>query len=98
MPFRPVKESARSDWISLADSFERLLGGSESTRKAASYLRSLASNELPDRVLLPLPWHEAEPELVAMPAGQELPHPCVLAVLAPSVPLRAVWHRRQPNP
>ena len=93
MPFRPVKPAAVSDWRSLADIFERILGGSEASRRAAAYLRDLANNTLPDEGLLPLAWHEADFEVEAMPQQQELPHPCVLAVLAPSVPLRAVWRR-----
>lgn len=92
MARRPVPQIVADGWMELAKIFERLLGGSEATVQAAKYLRGLAQNNLPLHELHPLPWHEAEPDGEQFAARFE-PHPCVLAVLCPSVPLRAVWKR-----
>ena len=95
MPFRPVNEAAVKDWQSLGAIFERILGGSETSQgAAAAYLRNRSNNTLPDdEGLLPLTWHEADFQADVVLQQQELPHPCVLAVLAPSANLRAVWRR-----
>lgn len=80
-------------WKELANVFEQLLGGSDATRRAARYLRQLADDQLPIHPLHPLPWHEEEAVIEIISHAREEPHPCVLAVLCPSVPLRAVWRR-----
>ena len=93
MASRPLKDSVTRGWRELAALFENLLGGSANTRQAAAYLRGLAGNNLPVHPLHPLPWLEEHVnEQVAVQVRME-PHPCVLAVLSPSVPLRAVWRR-----
>lgn len=92
MPGREVNQSTKADWVQLAGIFERLHGGSAASQKAAAYLRGLASNTLPTDEVLPLPWHSSD-EIQIMPQAREEPHACVLAVLSPSIPLRAVWRR-----
>lgn len=95
MPYRPVADKTAQDWKALADIFENLLGGNALTRHAAKYLRDLANNALAAHDLTPLPWHESGGDLRLVPEVEMDPHPVVLAVLSPSVPLRAVWHRRR---
>ena len=97
MARRPIPRATREGWISLAAVFENLLGGSAASRQAANYLRSLAADSLPLHPLHPLPWH-SEVGLPDVILAREEPHPCVLAVLCPSVPLRAVWRRNIPRP
>ena len=92
MPKRDLPAATVDDWKQLAHIFEQLQGGSEVSRQASMYLRGLAANTLPDDGLLPLVWHTST-EIELMPQAREEPHPCVLAVLSPSVPLRAVWRR-----
>lgn len=92
MPGREVPQSTRADWVQLAGIFDRIHGGSNVSQKAAAYLRGLASNTLPTDEVLPLPWHSSD-EIQVMPQAREEPHACVLAVLSPSIPLRAVWRR-----
>lgn len=90
---RSLKPETTHGWKELANVFEQLLGGSDATRQAARYLRQLADDQLPIHPLHPLPWHEAEAVIEIISHAREEPHPCVLAVLCPSVPLRAVWRR-----
>lgn len=94
MPGREVPQTTKADWVQLAGIFERLHGGSDVSQRAAAYLRGLASNTLPVDELLPLPWHSSD-EIQVMPQARQEPHACVLAVLSPSIPLRAVWRRRR---
>jgi len=62
-------------------------------QRASTYLRELAAHRLGrDVPLTPLPWHAAAFPADG-PAAPYEPHPCVQAVLTPSVPLRAVWRR-----
>lgn len=87
------KPAVTNDWNELARLFSNLLGGSETSQRAAAYLRALASNQLPQGNLSPLEWHnEDSPVQIVLQARQE-PHPVVLAALSPSIPLRAVWRR-----
>lgn len=89
-----MKRDVTRGWLELANIFDRLLGGNEATRRAAAYLRALARGELPVHPLHPLPWHEDADFLAdVFPHRRAEPHPCVLAVLCPSVPLRIVWRR-----
>lgn len=92
MPFRALPPATIQGWRDLASVFDKLLGGTEMSQRAATYLRNLANGTLPENELLPLPWHESEAQPEVMVAVSA-PHPCVLAVLCPSVPLRAVWRR-----
>lgn len=92
MPKRDVPQTTLDDWLQLARIFDTLHGGSEVSQRASLYLRGLASNTLPMGELLPLPWH-ADHDIEVMPQAREEPHACVLAVLSPSIPLRAVWKR-----
>lgn len=92
MPPRPVSKDVVDDWSQLASIFENLHGGTPAGQRAARYLRGLATGTLPLGELLPLQWHSDEVVQV-MPQVHEEPHACVLAVLCPSVPLRAVWRR-----
>lgn len=62
---------------------------------AAVYLRALAANTLPTNELIPLPFHMEDVVEEMMPQPEMDPHPCVVAVLSPTVPLRAVWRRRR---
>lgn len=78
---------------SAAAKFENLLGGSPASAQAARYLRLLADNRLPQHALHPLPFLESVAPPQVMPRAREEPHPCVVAVLCPSVPLRAIWRR-----
>lgn len=84
----------RQEWLKLADIFDRLLGGTAVSQQAARYLRGLARGELPENSLTPLAWHE-DAEMEVMPLARPDPHPCVVAVLCPSIPLRAVWRRQR---
>lgn len=93
MPFRALKGEKIQQWKDLAAVFERLLGGTPNSRKAAEYLRALADCRLPADAPPPLPWHEAPPEVEIMPQARQEPHPVVLAAMCPSVALRAVWKR-----
>ena len=92
MPKRPVSQALRDGWVALAAIFETLLCGSPAGRQAATYLRDLAADQLPEHPLHALPWHNQDvaPDVVI---ARHEPHPCVLAVLCPSVPLRVVWRR-----
>ena len=91
---RPVHPDSKTGWIQLATIFEQLLGGSESSRRAAAYLRGLAADSLPIHQMHALKWHENADFLADLiPHEKAEPHPCVLAVLVPSVPLRVVWRR-----
>lgn len=93
MPMKEPKPAVTNDWNELARLFSNLLGGSETSQRAAAYLRALASNQLPPGNLSPLEWHnEDSPVQIVLQARQE-PHPVVLAALSPSIPLRAVWRR-----
>lgn len=95
MPDRELPATVKDGWKSLANLFENILGGSESSRKAASYLRALANAQLPPNEIPPLRWHaDPLPPQVVVEAREEPPHPVVLATLSPSIPLRAVWKRR----
>lgn len=78
--------------MQLANVFETLHGGPAVCQQAASYLRGLAAGTLPENELIPLGWH-AQSDLEVLPQARAEPHSCVLAVLCPSVPLRAVWRR-----
>ena len=49
----------------------------------------------PKEVLAPLPFHTSAEMMPAVPAPEYQPHEVVLGVLAPTVPLRAVWRRRR---
>lgn len=92
MPGRQVPRETQDDWRQLASIFDELLGGSIVSQQAARYLRNLANNTLPQNEFIPLPWHESG-DVDVLPRAREEPHPCVLAVLCPSAPLRAVWRR-----
>lgn len=94
MPTRDVGPAVKTNWEELAKLFERLHGGDPNVNRAAAYLRQLAQGTLPSNDLVALPWHEAAADVEILPQAREEPHECVLAVLAPSVPLRAVWRRR----
>lgn len=93
MPFRPIADTTKNDCEKLASIFETLQGGSDSSRRAATYLRQLVNNTLPQNDLIPLVWHCQPAEMEVMPVAHERPHECVIAVLCPSVPLRIVWKR-----
>lgn len=93
MPCRPIADTTKNDCEKLAAIFETLQGGSDSSRRAATYLRQLVSNTLPQNDLIPLVWHCQPSEMEVMPVAHERPHECVIAVLCPSVPLRIVWKR-----
>ena len=90
MPYQAVSEKTIEDWRALARVFERLLGGTPTTRKAAQYLKDLAACQLPPNEPPPLPWHNADPVVEVMPQPRADPHQVVLATLCPSLPLRAV--------
>lgn len=92
MPHRPVPDKIKEGWLALAGIFEHLLGGNQSTRQAATYLRGLATDSLPLNPIHPLPWMSEEPEAEIIIASPE-PHPVVLGVLCPSAQLRVVWRR-----
>ena len=79
--------------MKLASVFQNLLGGSETTRRASTYLRQLATNSLPREPLVRLSWHERPAPLEVAPVAYCAPHDCVVAVMCPSVPLRVVWKR-----
>lgn len=90
---KDVPPSLTQNWKDLASVFENLLGGSDATRRASSYLRALANGTLPENNVPPLTWHlDPGPPDVA-PIAREEPHPVVLATLSPSAPLRSVWRR-----
>lgn len=93
MPPRPLPDKLVSGWRELARIFRTLLGGAESCVQAANYLEALANNQLPTHDLLPLRWLEGQAPVEVLPGERAEMHPCVLAVLSPSVPLRAVWRR-----
>lgn len=93
MPPRPVSDKVLGGWRELAAIFRRMLGGTDLCVQAADYLTALADNRLPQHELFPLPWLEGEAPLAVMPGEHAELHPCVLAVLCPSIPLRAVWRR-----
>lgn len=93
MPPRPLADQVRDGWREVAAKFENLLGGSPASAQAARYLRLLADNRLPQHALHPLPFLESVAPPQVMPRAREEPHPCVVAVLCPSVPLRAIWRR-----
>ena len=93
MPPRPLADKVTNGWRELASIFEELQGGTYSSRKAAQYLRALANNELERHPLHPLPFLEAHAVAENLPQARMEPHPTVLAVLCPSVPLRAIWRR-----
>lgn len=93
MPYRAVGAKSLQDWRELAIIFEQLFGGTPNGRKAGAYLRNLADCSLPVNELPHLRWHEEAPVIEVMPQARQEPHPVVLATLAPSVPLRAVWRR-----
>ena len=88
-----MKPAVTSDWNELARLFSNLLGGSETSQRAAAYLRALASNELPPGNLSPLAWRNEDSPVQIILQAREEPHPVVLAALSPSIPLRAVWKR-----
>lgn len=92
---RPVSADARTNWRTLASVFQNLLGGSDATRRASTYLNQLANDSLPREEVAPLPWHQERPELDVVPVASPAPHECVIAVLTPSVPLRVVWRRNR---
>ena len=94
IPRRALKADVMNGWLQLANIFEKLLGGSDATQRAAVYLRGLANDELSIHRLHPLTWHENADFLADLiPHEKAEPHACVLAVLCPSVPLRVVWKR-----
>ena len=94
-PSRDISDKVKQGWIDLGNTFESLHGGNEHVRRAAQYLRDLARNNLPKEVLAPLPFHTSAEMMPAVPAPEYQPHEVVLGVLAPTVPLRAVWRRRR---
>ena len=89
---RPLKAEARSGWLELATVFEKLLGGNPATQRASAYLKALANGELPQHPLHDLSFLEQE-SLEDIVVAREEPHPHVLAVLCPLVPLRIVGRR-----
>ena len=93
LPYRAVSQKTTDDWKALAAIFERLLGGSPTTQRAAAYLRALADCRLPADQPPALPWHDSGAVVEVMPQPRMEPHPVVLATLCPSVALRAVWRR-----
>lgn len=95
MPYRRLNPEKLSQWRELANVFDKLLGGTESSRQASAYLRALADGQLRADDPPPLPWHDAPPTIEVMPQAREEPHAVVLATLCPSVALRAVWRRQQ---
>ena len=92
---RDVAPSLKTNWKDLANVFENLLGGSQTTRRAAEYLRALANGTLPPNAVLPLRWHTDPGPPDIAPVAREEPHAVVLAALSPSVPLRVVWKRNR---
>ena len=74
MPYQAVSEKTIEDWRALARVFERLLGGTPTTRKAAQYLKDLAACQLPPNEPPPLPWHNADPVVEVMPQPRAEPH------------------------
>lgn len=91
-PPRQLPATTTQDWVQLANIFETLHGGPAVCQHAASYLRGLAAGTLPQNELIPLEWH-GRSDLEVLPQARAEPHACVLAVMCPSVPLRAVWRR-----
>eukprot|EP00435_Cladocopium_sp_Y103_P054448 s717_g17.t1 len=59
LPYRAVSQKAADDWKALASVFERLLGGSPTTQRAAAYLRALADCRLPAEEPPALPGHDS---------------------------------------
>ena len=89
-----MAERTHKDWLSLADLFEALHGGNYI--RASEYLRWLCRPPLQQNlpVMSPLSWHAAiDVDLHVAPRME--PHPCVLAVMCPSVALRVAWKRRR---
>lgn len=95
MPYRRLNPEKLSQWRDLANVFDKLLGGTESSRQASAYLRALADGRLSADDPPPLTWHDAPSTIQVMPQAREEPHAVVLATLCPSVALRAVWRRQQ---
>ena len=93
LPYRAVSQKTTDDWKALPAIFEKLLGGSPTTQRAAAYLRALANCQLPADEPPALPWHDSGAVVEVMPQPRMEPHPVVLATLCPSVALRAVWRR-----
>ncbi len=82
------------DWRKLAHALRRHYGAEYNG--TADYLDGLADNTIAHAAQLhPLPWHR-EPgcgDPNAMAVAPYVPHECVQAALAPSVPLRVIWRR-----
>jgi hypothetical protein len=86
------KPKAAKDWRSLAAGLQSMYG-SEKYGKAAQYLEDLANERLGLTDVVPLTWHASSAQ-VAVPEADYVPHECVLATIAPSIPLQTVWRRK----
>lgn len=83
------------DWQLLARDLRSMYGAKYDA--PATYLEDLASGQRGVHVpLLPLPWHSSGQREDHAVIGDYVPHESVLAAIAPSIPLQAVW-RRTPN-